>query len=74
MVGATARPRLVVLRGETIGVRDETFRRFEVMNEAIPAVRVLDRIDDHDGVLHDVVDLLVVLCREQMVGGQHRGV
>ena len=74
MVGASARPGFVVLRGQPIDVRQQSLSHFEVMNEAITAVRVLHRVNDYDRVIENVVNAIITARGKQVIGRQHGGI
>ena len=74
VVGATARPSLVVLGRQPIEVWSDAVALREVLDEAVAAIRVLGRVDQHQHVLADGVDHRVALRRQQVIGGEHRGI
>jgi hypothetical protein len=74
VVAASARPRLVVLRGIRHGVGVHCASQRVRGNEARAAVGVLHRVDQHQRITQHQVDARVTLGGEQMVGLDQRRV
>ena len=73
VIRAPARPGLVVLGGQPVGVCNQALGHFEVMNKAVAAVGVLQRIDNHDRIAHDGRNARIAARGEQVIRSQHRG-
>ena len=68
VVGPPAGPRFVVLGRQRTGVWLQAFGDLVIVDEPIPSVRVLDRVDHHDRLFEDMVHDRVVTGRQQVVG------
>ena len=74
MIRATARPGLIVFCRNPVGIRHQSFRTGEVLQETIASIRILHRVDDHNGIVQDLRCPCITTRSQQVVGGQHRGV
>ncbi len=57
-----------------LAVGFEAERLLEVVDEAVAAVRILQRRDEHEDVVQDAGDHVVIAGGEQVVGGHQGGV
>ena len=53
---------------ESVRVWHQALGDFEIVDEPIPPVGILHRVDDNNGVGHDVCYTCIILRGEQMVG------
>ena len=54
VIRATARPGLIVFCRNPVGIRHQSFRTGEVLQETIASIRILHRVDDHNGIVQDL--------------------
>ena len=68
MIGTTTRPGFVMFGSESVRVWHQALGDFKIVDEPIPSIGILHRVDDNNGVGHDVRYTCIILRGEQMVG------